>query len=541
MPSLSDILGQDRAVATLRGALGAGRVHHAWVFHGPQGVGKMTAARAFAAMLLDPTLAPNLAGELEPDPGSETARLIAAGVHPDLHIVTKELALFSDDAQVRARKLMTIPRQVIDEHLIRPAALTARVSAGARAGKVFVVDEAELLDEGTQNAVLKTLEEPAPGTVIILVTSRESRLLPTIRSRCQRVAFNALDEASMRAWAKRDERMRAAGEEQREWLLMFADGSPGRAANALAQGLFSWSRTLAPMLEDASRGRFSPDMGKTMADLIEQYAQAWVDAREREQGRRQQGARQMFALLAHEAQGRSARPARPTTPSAAPRHRPPGRVRAQHRFECEPEVRVRGTGVVAGAREQPALDRDRRIPARPRAGSGRLLRRGRRLARQATGRARRGPSPRRPVRTRRDGGRSPRRPRLRGEALLLARLVHDHQPGGAVVLEQFDDLFHEGGVLLEVRVDQAPVHVHVERAEFRADVGGDLGAERRDQFEEDVLAAGHPVEGHLPVLRRDAVGALAGELDRALDQHQAQLLGPRGEDLAAQVGVGGVG
>lgn len=318
MPSLSDILGQDRAVATLRGALGAGRVHHAWVFHGPQGVGKMTAAGAFAAMLLDPTLAPNLAGELEPDPGSETARLIAAGVHPDLHIVTKELALFSDDAQVRSRKLMTIPRQVIDEHLIRPAALTARVSAGARAGKVFVVDEAELLDEGTQNAVLKTLEEPAPGTVIILVTSRESRLLPTIRSRCQRVAFNALDEASMRAWAKRDERMRAAGEEQREWLLMFADGSPGRAANALAQGLFSWSRTLAPMLEDASRGRFSPDMGKTMADLIEQYAQAWVDARENasKDAANKDGARQMFALLAHEAR-RALREAR--TPDDAER------------------------------------------------------------------------------------------------------------------------------------------------------------------------------------------------------------------------------
>lgn len=318
MPSLSDILGQDRAVATLRATLSADRVHHAWVFHGPQGVGKMTGARAFAAMLLDPTLATNLSGEMEPDPGSETARLIAAGVHPDLHIVTKELALFSDDAQVRARKLMTIPRQVVDEHLIKPATLTARVPGGARAGKVFVVDEAELLDEGTQNAVLKTLEEPAPGTVIILVTSRESRLLPTIRSRCQRVAFNALDEASMRAWAKRDDAMRAVGEEQREWLLMFADGSPGRASNALAQGLFAWSRTLAPMLDDASRGRFSPDMGKAMADLIEQYAQAWVEARENasKDAANKDGARQMFALLTHEAR-RALREAR--TPDQAER------------------------------------------------------------------------------------------------------------------------------------------------------------------------------------------------------------------------------
>ncbi len=304
MPTLSDILGQDRAISALRGALSAGRVHHAWVFHGPSGVGKMTTARAFAAALLDPTLAPNLAGELEPDPDSETQRLINANVHPDLHIVTKELALFSDDANVRARKLITIPRQVVDEHLVRPAALTARVPTGARAGKVFIVDEAELLDEGTQNAVLKTLEEPAPGTVIILVTSRENRLLPTIRSRCQRVAFAPLDDASMRAWIKLDKERASIGQEQRDWLIRFADGAPGRFELAQTMGLFAWKRELAPRLDAADHGSFDPDLGKTMSDLVESYAQAWVDAHENasKDAANKDGARQLFALLAHRAQ-----------------------------------------------------------------------------------------------------------------------------------------------------------------------------------------------------------------------------------------------
>jgi DNA polymerase-3 subunit delta' len=304
MPTLADILGQDRAVAALRSSLRAGRVHHAWVFHGPSGVGKMTTARAFAATLLDPTLSETLTGDLEPDPESETQRLIGAGVHPDLHVVTKELALFSDDAAVRARKLITIPRQVVEEHLIRPASLTARVPSGARAGKVFIVDEAELLDEGTQNAVLKTLEEPAPGTVIILVTSRESRLLPTIRSRCQRVAFGALDDSAMRAWIARDPERASVGQEQREWLLRFADGSPGRFDLARTMGLFGWWRDLAPRLEAADRGAFDPDLGKAMSDLVEGYAQAWVDAHENasKDAANKDGARQMFALLAHRAQ-----------------------------------------------------------------------------------------------------------------------------------------------------------------------------------------------------------------------------------------------
>ncbi len=304
MPTLSDILGQDRAVAALRSSLGAGRVHHAWVFHGPSGVGKMTTARAFAATLLDPTVEADLTGQLAPDPDSETQRLIAAGVHPDLHIVTKELALFSDDSAVRSRKLITIPRQVVDEHLVRPAALTARVPSGARAGKVFIVDEAELLDEGTQNAVLKTLEEPAPGTVIILVTSRENRLLPTIRSRCQRVAFGPLDEQSMREWITLDPERAAIGQEQRDWLVRFADGAPGRFDLAQRMGLFGWWRTLAPMLAEADKGSFTVELGKTMADLVDGYAQAWVDAHDNasKDAANKDGARQMFALLAHRAQ-----------------------------------------------------------------------------------------------------------------------------------------------------------------------------------------------------------------------------------------------
>ncbi|MDX2114172.1 MAG: AAA family ATPase [Planctomycetota bacterium] len=301
-PSLSGVLGQDHAVATLRAALSAGRVHHAWIFSGPQGVGKRTAADAFAAALLDPSTGPTLSGELEPDPDSQVQRLIAQGSHPDLHVITKELARFSDDKKTRDRKLLTIPRQVIEERLLRPIARASSLPGGL-AAKVFIVDEAELLDPSprnapVQNSLLKTLEEPPPGSVIILVTSAEEMLLPTIRSRCQRVVFGSLDRAAMEAWFKRSG-LDVSGAE-REWLMDFAGGSPGMAQRAVEGGMYEWSRTLEPMLASADRGSFTPGMGVTLAKLVDDWAQGWVKAHENasKEAANLAGTRHLLALLA---------------------------------------------------------------------------------------------------------------------------------------------------------------------------------------------------------------------------------------------------
>lgn len=278
---LSEVLGQDRAIETLLSAAGSGRVHHAWIFSGPPGVGKMTTAVAFAALILDPTTAPDLSGALAPEEGSPTQRMIGAGAHPDLHIITKELARFSDDKQTRDRKLLTIPKDVIDTHLLGPVALAPTIRAGGMATKVFIVDEAELLDRSltnapVQNAILKTLEEPPEGSVIILVTSAEDALLPTIRSRCQRVAFAPLDERAMNAWLSRSGLELSKSE--REWVLRFAAGSPGRAQLAVSSGLHRWAERLDPMLEQAERGKYPADLGPTMASLVGEWADAQVKA-----------------------------------------------------------------------------------------------------------------------------------------------------------------------------------------------------------------------------------------------------------------------
>lgn len=329
MKSLSEIFGQERAVATLRAAMASGRVHHAWIFHGPQGVGKFTTAKAFAAAVLDPSTAPTLSGEIAPDPGSETQRLIAAGAHPDLHVVTKELALVSREPQVRQRKQTNIPKEVLLEFLIEPAGLASQSRSGAMATKVFIIDEADFIEPVGQNALLKTLEEPPAGTVIILVTSAIEDLLPTIRSRCQRVAFEPIDDASMRAWldawlkaerataelegegkkskaAKARLEMLSPSKADREWALSYAAGSPGLAALAIEGGFGAWARDLDPLLESAERGVYDPKLGSTMAKLVGDWAEAWVDARKNasKDAANKAGVRHLLALVAERARRR---------------------------------------------------------------------------------------------------------------------------------------------------------------------------------------------------------------------------------------------
>ncbi len=262
---LDGVLGQEAAVRALRGAMRADRVHHAWVFHGPGGVGKFTAAAAFARELLDPA------------DGSPTSLQVRSGTHPDLHVIRKEMAAIARDSDTRSRKQTNIPLEVLREFLIEPAALSASVRSASRATKVFIIDEADLMAGEGQNALLKTLEEPPPGSVIILVTSALERLLPTVRSRCQPVGFAPLDDAAMGRWL--DGRPEAPSDRgARAWVLWFADGSPGLAALALASGLHAWHETLDPLLSAAEGGAYSAGLGPAMAKLVDEQAAAMQKA-----------------------------------------------------------------------------------------------------------------------------------------------------------------------------------------------------------------------------------------------------------------------
>lgn len=295
---LGELLGHDRALGVIYATVKSERVHHAWIFHGPPGVGKFTAALGFAGLLLDPTTAAGLDGTPAADPESAVSRLLAAGTHPDLHVVVKELARHHDDADVRNRKLTSIPTDVLKQFVLEPGVMGATLRHDGQASKVFVVDEAELLNTQGQNALLKFLEEPPPRTVIVLVTSAEEQLLPTIRSRCQRVYFGPLSVAEMKAWMKRSGFDAAPSE--KEWLLAFADGSPGAVKSAVEVGLAAWRTRVGPLLDAARAGKYSPELGPAMYELVDVWAKKWVDDHDNasKEAANRAGADWMFRLVA---------------------------------------------------------------------------------------------------------------------------------------------------------------------------------------------------------------------------------------------------
>src|SRR5207244_10003726 len=148
----------------------ADRMPHAMLFAGPVGVGKATTARALGALWL----CGNPQGDA-PCGKCESCRLFDAGNHPDYHVILKELIRYHD--RTGTSKGIDLSIHVIVPELLDKAALKSALGRG----KVFVIEQAELLNSSAANAMLKTLEEPPGRTIIILLTDQPELLLPTIK------------------------------------------------------------------------------------------------------------------------------------------------------------------------------------------------------------------------------------------------------------------------------------------------------------------------------------------------------------------------
>jgi len=301
---MDQILGQDHALDVLDAALRSDRVHHAWIFSGPFGVGKFTTAVAFARLLLDPDARTDMMGRITVDPASRTQTMIDAESHADLHIIRKELALYSNNPALRSRKLMNIPVDLLRERMLggrtgddRTHEAPAYRTPTHGHAKVFIIDEAELLDTTAQNTLLKTLEEPPAATFIILVTSQPERLLPTVHSRCQHVRFRALETADMQRWFER--RKDDLDPLQQEWLTMFAHGAPGVADRAATYSFHAWTQAIDQHWRERSAGRFPDGLGETLAELVDEFAKQWVKAHQNssKDAANKDGAQHVFALL----------------------------------------------------------------------------------------------------------------------------------------------------------------------------------------------------------------------------------------------------
>jgi len=207
------VLGQERVVALLQRGLAGGGIAHAYLIVGPQHIGKMTLA-------VDVARAVNCEAQDRPCGGCRSCMRIGDGKHPDVQV----LELQTQEGEERTQQSIGIDR-------VRELQRTAPLMPFEGRSRVFIINGAEHLSGEAANCLLKVLEEPPAGVLLLLLTSNEQKVLPTVRSRCQRLELRPLpEEALVQHLTERQ----ALEEEQARLIARLSGGRPGWAFTALA-------------------------------------------------------------------------------------------------------------------------------------------------------------------------------------------------------------------------------------------------------------------------------------------------------------------
>lgn len=198
---MTNLVGHERVIGILERTVKEGRPAHAYLFTGRDGIGKRQVATRFACLLNCSDV------DSDPDGTCRVCSRIASGTHPDFTIETPE------------RRIIRIDR-------IRDLQRFFRYPPVEGKYKITVIDDAHTMNHSAQNALLKTLEEPPPARILILVTSKPSRLLPTVRSRCRHVRFGPLPVDALAALLESD---RGMSPDKARSLASMSGGSVSRA------------------------------------------------------------------------------------------------------------------------------------------------------------------------------------------------------------------------------------------------------------------------------------------------------------------------
>jgi DNA polymerase-3 subunit delta' len=224
-----DLFGHGEAEGAFFDAWAAGRLHHAWLIGGPQGIGKATLAYRMARFLLaGGDRAIGASGSLAIPREHPVVKHVSAQSHPDLAVVRRGLR--KDGKGYSAEVSVADVRRGL-----------GLFSSGAGAGgyRVCIVDSADDLNASSANALLKLVEEPPARSVFLIIAHAPQRVLPTISSRCRRLPLRPLDEASLRA------ALRSLG-------APWADLDEDRVSRAIALGEGSVRRAIQMLDEDAT-------------------------------------------------------------------------------------------------------------------------------------------------------------------------------------------------------------------------------------------------------------------------------------------------
>lgn len=230
------LFGHTAASERIETAFQSGRMHHAWLITGAEGIGKATLAYHMAHHVLSG--GQNRIGEI--NPALSAARLIAAEAHPDMFVLRRPI----DDKTGELKESIAAE----DARQIAPF---LRRTATHGSWRVALIDEAHRLNRHGQNAILKIVEEPPRNSLIIMTTTAAGALLPTIRSRCSVLSLAPLDEFALRQ-ALEAQGIDLDGEPNIERLIELAQGSAGFLLKILQTEALEFYDELQTLLQQFS-------------------------------------------------------------------------------------------------------------------------------------------------------------------------------------------------------------------------------------------------------------------------------------------------
>ena len=235
----SRLLGHEGAEQTMLEAQASGRLHHAWLITGPRGIGKATLAWRFARFLLCGAQQGGLFGggapSLEVGADAPGRTLVDARSHPDLFHLRRTLN--TDTGRIRAEI-------AVDD--VRDLGAFMHMTPAMGEWRVAIVDSADEMNRNSANAVLKILEEPPPRAVLLIVAHAPGRLLPTIRSRCRRLALAPLAQAAVVDLL--GQHAPSTSPDERAALARLSEGSIGRALELASAGSLALYREMVEVL-----------------------------------------------------------------------------------------------------------------------------------------------------------------------------------------------------------------------------------------------------------------------------------------------------